>query len=50
MYFHNDQKIGWDREPARTICTEFFSVRRAHGAHYSFITQASAGQQLTNAK
>lgn len=29
MYFHNDQKIERDRELARTICTEFFSVRRA---------------------
>lgn len=29
MYFHNDQKIAWDRELARTICNEFFSVRRA---------------------
>lgn len=29
MYFHSDQTIGWDRRLARTICTEFFSVRRA---------------------
>ena len=50
MYFHNDQKIGWGREPARTICTEFFSVRRSPWRHYSFITQASTGQQLTSAK
>lgn len=50
MYFHNDQKIGWEREPARTICTEFFSVRRNLWRHYSFIMQASTGQQLTSAK
>lgn len=29
MYFHKDQKIGWESEMARTICAEFFSVRRA---------------------
>ena len=29
MYFHNDQKIAWERELDRTICNEFFSVRRA---------------------
>lgn len=29
MYFHSDQTIGGDRRLARTICTEFFSVRRA---------------------
>ena len=50
MYFHNDQKTGWEREPARTICTEFFSVRRNLWCHYSFIMQASTGQQLTSAK
>lgn len=39
-----DKKIGWDREQARTICTEFFSVTRSlGGAHSTFIMQAAPG-------
>lgn len=41
---HN--KIGWDRELARTICTEFFSVRRAPRSllfiYYAGVRRAAA--------
>lgn len=39
-----DKKTGWDREQARTICTEFFSVTRSLGGERSsFIMQAAPG-------
>lgn len=43
-YFQSNKKIVWDREQARSICTEFFSVTGSlGGAHSSFIMQAAPG-------